>query len=346
MYITKTTKSCYLANKFGVPHLLLLICITMCAIPQNTSASESDPQSEPIVGMWVWKDQWINTDAEQDRLIAFSKQYNINRLLLNVHYDVDESHGYRPTIRYPKELARILILARDAGIKIEALDSSQNIGPEDQAKLMARLDTLIVFNNTLPDNARFVGIHYDIEPQVTKPFKASYESRIIVMRDMLTFFAGVNAKLRHDAPDMTLACDIAMWLDQRTEGERSCMVEFLGQTKNLQAHIQDLTDYIGVMSYRRFATGDNSVTYHIKTEVDYANKIGRGVCAGVETGKKTADPSETSTISFYGLPSNVFWDEVNKIHETYQGQSGYHGVLIHCYGRFIEYLEDNPPKQK
>lgn len=332
------TKTHTRASRSPVVWCFLLTCMAMCAMPQNASASE------PIVGMWVWKDHWINTDAEQDRLIAFCQEHEINRLLLNVHYNWSESEPPSPSIRYPRELARLLALARDAGIKIEALDSSRTIGPEDQAQLMAKLDALLIFNATMPGDARFVGVHYDIEPQVTKAFKESYESRVVVMRDMLTFFAGVNAKLRHDAPEMTLACDIAMWLDGRTEGERSCMVEFNGNTKNLQAHIQDLTDYIGVMSYRRFATGDGSVTYHIKTEVDYANKIGRGVCAGVETGKVTGDPTESSTISFYGLPSDFFWGEVDKIHQTYQGQPGYHGVLIHSYGRFQEYLKDNPPK--
>jgi hypothetical protein len=78
--------------------------------------------------------------------------------------------------------------------------------------------------------------------------------------------------------------------------------------------------------------------------MDYADQAGRGVCAGVETGKRTADPSETATISFYGLPSDFFWGEVGKIHDTFHGQPGYRGVLIHSYARFQEYLANNPPK--
>jgi hypothetical protein len=327
-----------LVGCYAVVWSFLLASVIMMAIPQNGSASE------PFVGMWVWKLQWINTATEQDRLIAFCQEHRISRLLVNVPFGGDGSEPGARNVQYQRELGRLLALARDAGITIEALDSGTSIGPEQQAKLMAKLDALLAFNATLPADARFVGVHYDIEPHITDAFRESYASRVVIMRDLLTFYAEAKDKLRQEAPGMTLACDIAMWFDGRTEGERSCMVEFRGETKNLQAHIQDLTDYVGVMSYRRFATGNNSVTHHIKTEVDYANKIGRGVCAGVETGKKTADPTETSTISFYGLPSDFFWGEVDKIHQTYRDQPGYHGVLIHCYSRFQEYLKDNPPK--
>lgn len=315
----------------------LLACVVMLSITQTSAASE------PFVGMWVWKERWLNTDAEQDRLIGFCREHGINRLLINIHFDDAGSDPTQPSIRYPKELQRLLGLARDAGIAAEALDSSRTISPEDQAKYLARLDTLIAFNAALPKDTRFVGIHYDIEPQVTPEFKESYATRVPVMLDMLNFFADARAKIKAQAPELTLACDTAMWFDGRTEGEKSCMVEYNGVTKNLHAHLQDLTDYIGVMSYRRFATGNNSVTHHIKAEIDYGNQAGRGVCAGVETGKKTAKASETSVISFYGLPSDFFWGEIDKIHETYRDAPAYRGVLIHCYGRFQEYLADNPP---
>jgi hypothetical protein len=76
----------------------------------------------------------------------------------------------------------------------------------------------------------------------------------------------------------------------------------------------------------------------------YADSVGRGVCAGVETGKTTADPTESAIISFYGIPSDVFWSEVGKVHETFKDRPAYRGVLIHSYARFQEYLADNPPK--
>lgn len=319
---------------FGLLYLLLNLFI----LPTGVRAAE------PFVGMWVWKERWINTQAERQRLIAFCGEQGITRLMMNIHFDWAESADpAEPRLRYPDELRDLLALGRDTGVTVEALDGGRLIGPDEQARYMAKLNAIIAFNQTLPDDARFVGVHYDIEPHVTDVFKASYESRVPVMRDLLTFYAAVNAKLRLDAPGMTLACDVPMWLDGRTEGDRSCMVEFMGTTKNLVHHIQDLTDYIGIMSYRRFALGKNSVTYHVQNEMDYADSVGRGVCAGVETGKATADPKETAIISFYGIPSDVFWSEVGKVHEMFEGRPAYRGVLIHCYARFQEYLADNPP---
>lgn len=319
--------------------LVLCLLVNLFVLPANARADE------PFVGMWVWKEQWINTREERQKLIAFCGEHGISRLLMNIHFDWDESADPTvPGLRYPDELRELLVLGRDAGVTIEALDGGRLIGPGEQARYMAKLDAILAFNRTLPADARFGGVHYDIEPHVTDVFKESYESRVPVMRDLLTFYAAVNARLRLDAPSMTLACDVPMWLDGRTEGERSCMVEFMGTTKNLVHHIQDLTDYIGIMSYRRFAVGKNSVTYHVLNEMDYADGVGRGVCAGVETGRVTADPTESEVISFYGIPSDVFWSEVDKVHETFAGRPAYRGVLIHCYARFQEYLADNPPK--
>lgn len=318
---------------------VLYLFLNLFMLPVNVRAAE------PFVGMWVWKEQWINTPAERQKLIAFCAEQGITRLLMNMHFDWDKSADPTvPSLRYADELRELLVMGRDTGVTIEALDGGRLIGPEQQARYMAKLNAIIAFNHTLPEDARFVGIHYDIEPHVTDVFKESYESRVPVMQNLLTFYAAVNARLRLDAPGMTLACDVPMWLDGRTEGDRSCMVEFMGTTKNLVNHIQDLTDYIGIMSYRRFAVGKNSVTYHVQNEMDYADSAGRGVCAGVETGRVTADPKESAVISFYGIPSDIFWDEVDKVHDTFRDQPAYRGVLIHCYGRFQEYLADNPPK--
>ena len=319
--------------------LILYLFLNLFLLPATARADE------PFVGMWVWKEQWINTAEERQKLIAFCTVHGITRLLMNIHFDWDESADPAAvSLRYPDELRDLLALGREAGVSIEALDGGRLIGPDEQARYMAKLDVIIAFNRTLPEDARFVGVHYDIEPHVTDVFKESYESRVPVMQNLLTFYAAANAKLRLEAPGMTLACDVPMWLDGRTEGDRSCMVEFMGTTKNLVNHIQDLTDYIGIMSYRRFAVGKNSVTYHVQNEMDYADGVGRGVCAGVETGRVTADPKESAVISFYGIPSDVFWSEVGRVHETFEGRPAYRGVLIHCYARFQEYLADNPPE--
>lgn len=324
------------------PRRVRLLCFLVLSV-NLFLLSASARAAEPFVGMWVWKEQWINTPAERQRLIAFCREQGITRLLMNMHWD-ESADAAEPRLRYPDELRDLLAMGRDAGVTVEALDGGRLIGPDEQARYMAKLNAIIAFNRTLPDDARFVGVHYDIEPHVTEVFKESYESRVPVMHNLLTFYVAVNAKLRLDAPGLTLACDVPMWLDGRTEGDRSCMVEFMGTTKNLVNHIQDLTDYIGIMSYRRFAVGKNSVTYHVQNEMDYADSVGRGVCAGVETGKRTADPTESATISFYGIPSDVFWSEVGKVHETFKDRPAYRGVLIHCYARFQEYLADNPPK--
>ena len=86
-----------------------------------------------------------------------------------------------------------------------------------------------------------------------------------------------------------------MWYDAKTDPKDNCVLEFNGQTKNLHQHIQDICDYVGIMSYRTSALGPNSVSQHIESELAYAEKINKKVCCALET----IELKDTPQITFY-----------------------------------------------
>ncbi|MFA9480430.1 hypothetical protein ACERK3_19350 [Phycisphaerales bacterium AB-hyl4] len=296
----------------------------------NSDATQPPAQPTGIQGLWVWQEQWVADEAEQDRLIEFCRQYGFNMLMVQIH--LDGGGGPSPALKYPDQLAELIRKAAEHGIAVEALEG----GPEQALKenhdhTLAILDAIIAFDSTLPEDARLTGVHYDIEPYVL-PAWQDLDDRRQIMLGLAQFFAKARERIDEHAPHLTLAADIPFWYDNLGEdGE----VEFAGQTKNIHQHIQDICDYIGIMSYRRDATGPNSVAEHVETEMAYAEQIGKWVLPALETVELT----DTPQITFFGESPESFWQTHNAVREHFADRPGFGGMLTHSYRSLRELLE-------
>lgn len=293
--------------------------------PDEAKPINLGPTTNSIQGMWVWRQAWINTDQAQDELLAFCNRNGFNRLFVQIHEDKDAS-SY--TIKYPRELTRLVAMASEHGIVVEALDGHHDMAiAEHHDETLAKLDAVIDLNQSMPVGKRFVGIHYDIEPYVGDIWKSGQANRDVVMLDLLVFYNIARQRLQDRGSAMLLACDIPMWYDAKIDEDDHCMVTFQGQTKNLHKHIQDLCDYIGIMSYRTNSLGSNSVTYHVANELAYAESIGKTICASLET----IELEDTPQITFFGNSKDVLQAQINLLNAHHAESPGYAGVLIHCY---------------
>ena len=303
----------------------------------DTRSNESDTPAmtmdQPIKGMWVWSGQYIFQSDQQDELLAFCQRHGINRLLLQVHY---ASSSDPPVIEQPQRYAELIAKAARLGIGVEALDGEKSMGlSENQPRTLAVLDAILELNKSLPEGSRFVGVHYDIEPYLLEDWSVAVR-RPVIIKDLLDYYVLAKERIRAADPEMTLSCDIPFWFDTQTsEDGLPLAVEFAGEIKPAQQHIQDICDYIGIMSYRRNAVGPNSITALVADERAYAAKIGKTVCAAVETGEYPAVP----TISFYGQPASVFKDNFSLAWQTLENEPGFGGMLIHCYPFVRDILE-------
>lgn len=298
-----------------------------------TLAEEKAQALRPITGLWVWQDRWVSDLAEQDQLLDFAEQHGINLFLVQIHQIGGGT--LNPQLAYPEQLARLVEEAGKRGIVIEALDGDKDQASEaNQPATLAILKMILDFNASLTGEYRLGGVHYDIEPYVLPGWEEA-ESRQVIMYDLVDFFADAKQIIADDdaasAIGFTLSSDIPMWYDAMGE---DATLEFDGKIANLHEHIQDLCDYIGIMSYRTHATGPNSVSDHIYAEVAYAESIGKFVCGALET----LELPETPQITFYGKSAASFIDTLAEVREEYADRSGFGGMLIHCYASARELL--------
>lgn len=291
--------------------------------------------AQNAVGLWVWNIKSIKTKKEQDRLLAFCQQYGINRLSVQLHLEPGSVKRGQPKLMFADQLRRLIVEAKHKGIRVEALDGAPEMAmPQHRGTVLAILDEVMAFNHTLPPDVGFVAMHYDIEPYLLPQWDTP--QRQAIMRQYLDLMEAVRLKMRLDAPGMALAASIPFWYDNRISQEDSCILEFNGQRKNFHEHIQDITDYVAIMSYRRHAVGDDSMTQHLEVERAYAEWVGKTVFAGMETIEIKGRPK----VSFYGLPQTEFWFQKQKLEQVLGQRGGFGGVMIHSYESFRKYLSD------
>ena len=289
--------------------------------------------AENSVGLWVWDIKSIKTKNEQNRLLEFCEQYGIDRLSVQLHIEPGSVKRGQPKLMFADRLRRLIVEAKHKGIRVEALDGAPEMAmPEHRSTVLAILDEVMAFNHTLPPDAGFVAMHYDIEPYLLPQWDTP--QRQAIMHQYLDLMETARLKMRLDAPGMALAASIPFWYDNRVSQDDSCILEFNGQRKNFHEHIQDITDYVAVMSYRRHAVGNDSMIQHLEVERAYAEWVGKTVCAGMETIEIKGRPQ----VSFYGLPQAEFWFQKQKLEQVLGKRGGFGGVMIHSYESFRKYL--------
>ncbi len=193
------------------------------------------------------------------------------------------------------------------------------------------LRAIIAFDNRLPSTAHLAGVKYDVEPYGTKEWKAGGEQRVKVIRDYLSFLQKAKVLLQEQAPHLELSVDVPMWWDSP-----EFAVEFAGERKLLVHHVQDQTDYIGIMSYRPSA---KQILDAVQEELAYASTIDKTICPGLETGKIEG---QESWISFWGRPQAAFRQAVGEIQQTLSGNNAVRCIMLHHYDSLVAYLENIP----
>ena len=185
---------------------------------------------------------------------------------------------------------------------------------------------VIAFSETLPAEAPLKGIKYDVEPYGTKEWKAKGPAREAVKGDYLAFLRKARSVLHEEAPRLWLAADTPFWWDKD-----EFVLDFEGRRKRLSEHIQDLTDFIVVMSYRRTLP---KVLDCVESERRYARQIHKVIFPSLETLDLKQDPH----ISLWETPNEEFRKMVPQFLEIAKEDPAMGGVMIHCYRSLFEKL--------
>lgn len=202
---------------------------------------------------------------------------------------------------------------------------------EKHQQTLHELQAIIDFSTSLPDDALFKGIKYDVEPYLTKEWKEKGKTRETVMRDYLVFLRKARLVLQDRAPRLWLAVDTPFWWDND-----EFILEFEGSRKRFSEHVQDLTDFIAIMSYRRSPQG---VLACVDGERRYAKRIKKTIFPSLETIKLKQDPH----LSFWDVPPEEFWNVVPQLLEAARADPAIGGAMLHCYRSLLEKFKKNLP---
>lgn len=280
------------------------------------------------VGLWVWPRNVVQNEDERNALLEFCKRNGVTRLLVQVHFNKKVSP---PELAFPAELQDLIKKAKAQGIAVEALDGAPEMGLDvNRAQTLTYLDAVLAFHKQQPKGEGFAGIHYDIEPHLSQRWRDGEEKAVAL--ETLGTMQEIQKRVKAADPDLLVAHDIPMWFDARGD---SLTMEFNGASKNLHQHIQDLSDYVGIMSYRTHGTGPNSVSAVCQTELEYAQKTGKKLYASLETGQLKDEP----TITFYGKSPEEFTKVRDDVITEMSASPAFGGILLHHYGAVRDLLE-------
>ena len=305
---------------------IIFLLVTALAMPMSLSAEPTNG-----LGMWVWsKSAFLTQDARQ-QLVQFCVKHRINHL--DVHAKMSRDNQ-KPILQDAEAFKDLILLAGQHNITTAALRGDPKMFFSNKHEQTLReLRAIIAFSQTLPRDTLFKGIKYDVEPYGTKEWKAKGTTREAVMRDYLTFLRNARSVLHQEAPRLWLAVDTPFWWD-----DDEFILEFEDKRKRFSEHVQDLTDFIVIMSYRRSA---QEVLNCVEGERRYAHRINKVIFPSLETVKLKQDPH----LSFWGVPTEEFWKVVPQLLETAKEDPTVGGVMIHCYRSLVEKLNNDIPNK-
>jgi len=219
--------------------------------------------------LWVWKTEII-IDNSSNRLDFVKELVNDNFNLIFLQIPRDKKGKIIKT----SYLGLLIRELHKNNIQVHALDGDARwASASGREGAVQSLNAILEYNRSQPDNRKFDGIHFDIEPHglpgfIDPSYKMElYKNSLDLSRDLYTMAASHNLKYGMDIP---------FWLDTIT-------MEYEGRNKKLSEHFIDSSDNTGLMGYRNYALGEGGIIEIDQSEIDYGSTMNKKIYAGFET---------------------------------------------------------------
>jgi hypothetical protein len=282
--------------------------------------------------MWVWSSKSFLTQEARQQLVQFCLKHRITHL--DVHVKMNHN-SIKPVLKDAEAFKDLIALAGQHNITIAALRGNPKMFfSENHERTLEELRAIVAFSETLPQDTLFKGIKYDVEPYCTKEWKAGKVPPYPMMHDYLALLRKARALLEEEASHLWLAADIPFWWDKD-----KFALEFGGKRRRFSEHVQDLTDFITIMSYRRVP---QKILDCVENERIYAKQISKVIFPSLETGKLERDQH----VSFWGMPNEEFWRVVPVLLDAAKRDPAIGGLMIHCYRSLFERLNGDAPYER
>jgi len=280
--------------------ILLTAVVSLVAMTWASAVHAADAPRQQQRAVWVWNN-WVASEADRRvDLLAFCKQRGINVLFLHI---MPEDLRVRPN-----DFRALLTEAHQQGVKVQALAGAPEwVFADKRTRLQWFLEGVVKFNDEGPAEARFDGVHLDVEPYDTLEWKAGPLEVGKRYLEMLEF-------TRAQIGALPLAADVPPWYSTIAMDGTSLLTDVVARV-----------DQVGLMSYAR-QVKDIGGSSHDALEA--ARRQGKGVWVGMSAQLYDSDMKS-------GKPLRP---QVEKVVETIEKKlksaPGLLGVAIHDYEHY------------
>lgn len=300
------------------PKLAAFVALLL-AFPLSSYGEET-----PGLAIWSWSQSNFNSPRACDTLLDFCESESIVHIDQHIKMRRD-GNGY--AVDNQESLRHFLKEALRRDITVNALRGERTMFfASNHKKTFAQLHALLRFNASLDEEIRFARIKYDVEPHLTDEWRSGGSSREKIFTDYLSALNYIREAIPED---LELTVDVPFWWDKP---EFVC--SFNGTEKRFIHHIMDLTDWIGIMSYR--PTPDDVIRLSSE-EIRYADEHSRlrSVSPGISMEAKKKEEAWTT---FHDFPVSEFRKAVRELQAKLSNFSSSRFIMIHDYKSFVNYL--------
>ena len=271
--------------------------ISFEAAPDDAPAALSSRQQEPAAAgnknpyhaMWVWKTQALLARAKAaDRVFDFCSRNGLKEIYLSVDF-ARSSGGIPASIKDAAAYADFLSAAHLHGLRVEALSGAPSWAAGSRhRRALAAVQAVLTFNAAMTPDARFDGIHFDVEPYLLLGyFLPGYRKQIL--EQYLEMVVQCRDAAREGRLDFT--CDIPWWFFALTDATRQQVtVMFDGKEETVGEHVADLLNSVTIMDYRNEADGAGGIIRFGIPALAYAARLHKQVRVGLETSAQEQTP--------------------------------------------------------
>lgn len=248
-----------------------------------------DPDVEPFThaevprATWVWNTTPLLADpAARARLSDFLETQGFDRVFLQLPGLPGETGRLGGGAWDEKAFYDLIRRLRLAGLRVYALDGFRSYAlAKHHPAVLDVVDRVVRHNLEAPPDARFDGLHHDIEPYLLVGFHGTRRDQILI--DYLHLVEEAARRVREAG--LAYGLDIPFWYDAPDEESYEPVeVAFRGIRKPASEHLIDLVDEVTVMDYRTTGYGADGTIRHGRDELEYAASVGKTLWIGLETG--------------------------------------------------------------
>ncbi|MBN3525074.1 copper amine oxidase N-terminal domain-containing protein [Paenibacillus apiarius] len=252
-------------------------------------------------GTWMWDSKLIERDP--DKLINFASDNHVTSVYLQIDVDI------APTI-----YEDFIRSAKEKHINVEALAGRPDWAYKSKQDQIKKFIAWVKnYNASVGTEARFDGLHFDIEPYLLAEWKTDNKAVLESWMDNLRLIE----KETKDS-DMKITLDVPYWLNT---------VKVPGTEYSFSAWLLEKFDCLVIMDYRNFALGKNGIVENANAMMREASTLNKEVIVAVETAKNL----ESDRTSFYSKRIEAMEKELQAAHQKLSRYSSYAGFAIHDF---------------